>query len=84
MMGSSIFAKASNLLLIILLVATFAIPVSAVIREPFYDPNLDISFTGLSMKTFRDNLFPKFNKDAAGNEGTGNEAPSHSVLEFVC
>lgn len=74
MMGSSIFAKASNFLLIFLLAATFAIPLSAVIREPFYDPNLDISFTGLSMKTLKDNLFPRFNKEAAGSGSPEGES----------
>jgi len=83
LMGSSIFAKASNFLLIILLAATFAIPVSAVIREPFYDPNLDISFTGLSMKTLKANLFPRFNKEAAGSESPGKEALSLSIFKIV-
>lgn len=75
LMGSSIFAKASNFLLVILLAATLAIPASAVLVEPFYDPRLDISFTGLSMKTFKDNLMPRFNKDAAGSQNPCNYNP---------
>lgn len=76
LMGSSIFAKASNLLLIILLLATFAIPASSVLVEPFYDPRLDISFTGLSMKTLKDNLMPKFNKNAAGSQNPRKPLPT--------
>ena len=71
LLGSSIFAKASNFLLVILLLATFAIPASAVLVEPFYDPRLDISFTGLSVKTLKANLMPQFKKHAAGVEGNG-------------
>ncbi|KAF8464593.1 amino acid permease-domain-containing protein [Kalaharituber pfeilii] len=73
LLGSSIFAKASNLLLIILLLATLAIPFSAVVVDPFYDSRLDISFTGLSVKTFKENLLPRFNKEAAGSQNPEGE-----------
>ena len=71
LLGSSIFAKASNLLLIVLLVATLAIPFSALVVEPFYDPRLDIIYTGLSVKTFKENLMPHFTKGAAGSQIPG-------------
>lgn len=59
------------MLLVVLLMATFAIPISAVVVQPFYDPRLDISFTGLSMKTFMENLMPRFTKGAAGSQIPG-------------
>lgn len=75
MLGSSIFAKASNMLLAILLVATFSIPISAMVAKPFYDPRLDILYTGPSMKTLKENLMPRFTRGAAGSESSGNHDP---------
>lgn len=71
LLGSSTFAKASNMLLVVLIVATYSIPLSALLVQPFYDPNLDISFTGLSLDTFKDNLFPRFTQGAAGSQSSG-------------
>lgn len=56
--GSGIFAKASNALLIILGAAILSIPISALFREPFEDPSLDVNFTGLSLATLESNLWP--------------------------
>lgn len=56
--GSGMFAKASNALLIILGAAILSIPLSAVFREPFEDPSLDVKFTGLSLATLESNLWP--------------------------
>ncbi|KAG5290113.1 solute carrier family 12 member 5 [Histoplasma ohiense] len=66
--GSSIFSRASNGLLVILLVATFSIPFSALMMEPFENETLGIEFTGLSSKTFLDNFFPRLTKGAAGSQ----------------
>lgn len=66
--GSSIFSRASNGLLVILLVSTFSIPFSALMMEPFKNETLGIEFTGLSSKTFLDNLFPRLTKGAAGSQ----------------
>lgn len=66
--GSSIFARASNGLLIILLIATLSIPISALILSPFEDRKLGIEYTGLSMKTFMENLKPRLTKGAAGSQ----------------
>jgi potassium/chloride transporter 9 len=65
--GSGLFARCSNGLLLILLVATISIPLSAVFRPPFANPREDIVFTGLSMETFRQNLLPHFTRGAAGS-----------------
>lgn len=56
--GSGIFAKASNALLFILGAAILSIPASALFRQPFEDPSLDINFTGLSLDTLESNLWP--------------------------
>ncbi|KAI9841195.1 MAG: Vacuolar cation-chloride cotransporter 1 [Sclerophora amabilis] len=66
--GSSIFARASNGLLAILLIATFSIPLSAFIVQPFTSSKLGIEYTGLSAETFMGNMLPKFTKGAAGSQ----------------
>jgi potassium/chloride transporter 9 len=71
--GSGLFARASNGLLVILLVAIISIPLSAAIREPFVDTREHIVFTGFSMETFRHNLLPYFTKGAAGSAIKGHE-----------
>jgi len=71
--GSSIFARASNGLLVILLVATFSIPFSAIVLKPFSVPRLGIEFTGLSLRTFLENLKPRLTKGAAGSQMRGRE-----------
>ncbi|KAF7509663.1 hypothetical protein GJ744_007534 [Endocarpon pusillum] len=66
--GSSIFARCSNGLLAILLLATFSIPFSALVGKPYHDPVQHIHFTGLSLKTFKENLWPHFTRHAAGSQ----------------
>lgn len=72
--GSSLFARASNGLLVILIVATLSIPFSAFIVKPFENPNLGIVYTGLSWTTFSNNLKPKFTRGAAGSQLKGKES----------
>ncbi|KAJ5778232.1 hypothetical protein N7520_001478, partial [Penicillium odoratum] len=69
--GSSLFARASNGLLIILLVATFSIPISAIFMQPFTREGVE--FTGLSLKTLAGNLKPHLTKGAAGSQFKGRE-----------
>ncbi|KAF3481624.1 uncharacterized protein GIQ15_04383 [Arthroderma uncinatum] len=66
--GSSVFARASNGLLVVLLVATFSIPLSASILQPFKNERLGIEFTGFSAKSFLDNLYPRLTRGAAGSQ----------------
>lgn len=66
--GSSIFARASNGLLAILLISTFSIPFSALFKRPFTSPELGVEFTGFQVKTFMDNLKPHLTKGAAGSQ----------------
>ncbi|KAJ5708247.1 hypothetical protein N7488_008048 [Penicillium malachiteum] len=69
--GSSIFSRASNGLLVLLLVATFSIPVSAIFMKPFFREGVE--FTGLSLKTLTENLKPHLTKGAAGSQLKGRE-----------
>ncbi|KAH0556734.1 hypothetical protein GP486_005478 [Trichoglossum hirsutum] len=71
--GSGIFARASNGLLAILLVATFSIPLSAFMTAPFEDRKLGVEYTGISMDTFKGNFWPGFTRGAAGSQLQGKE-----------
>ncbi|EEP79900.1 conserved hypothetical protein [Uncinocarpus reesii 1704] len=66
--GSSIFARASNGLLAILLVATYSIPLSPLLLKPFASGRLGIEYTGFSLTTLLGNLKPRFTKGAAGSQ----------------
>lgn len=72
LLGSSIFAKASNLLLVILLAATYSIPISTLFMKPMYGDH-GLSYTGLSWDTFKENLLPHFTGGAAGSESHKKE-----------
>jgi potassium/chloride transporter 9 len=71
--GSGLFARCSNGLLVVLLIATISIPMSTVFLRPFSDSNLGIEYTGLSADTFRENLMPHFTRGAAGSQIKGKE-----------
>ncbi|KAF4625260.1 hypothetical protein G7Y89_g12909 [Cudoniella acicularis] len=71
--GSSIFARASNGLLVILLIATLSIPLSTLVVAPFESRKLGIEYTGLSWTTFRGNMKPQLTRGAAGSQLKGKE-----------
>ncbi len=71
--GSGVFARASNGLLALLLVATLSIPLSALVMRPFESRRLGIEYTGPSLETLRGNLMPRFTRGAAGSEMDGRE-----------
>jgi len=71
--GSSIFARASNGLLVVLLIATLSIPLSALVLSPFEDRKLGINYTGMSWTTFLGNLKPQLTRGAAGSQIRGRE-----------
>ncbi len=75
--GSGLFARCSNGLLLILLVATFSIPFSALVLEPFRIRGLGIEYTGISAKTFMGNLRPNFTRHADGSQLHGRENIQH-------
>ncbi|KAL6236059.1 hypothetical protein BDW75DRAFT_229756 [Aspergillus navahoensis] len=66
--GSALFARASNGLLVILLIATLSIPVSAIVMEPFRVPKLGVHFTGINLQTLMGNFKPRLTKGAAGSQ----------------
>ncbi|KAK6084811.1 amino acid permease [Seiridium cupressi] len=66
--GSGIFAKASNGLLIVLLISTLSIPVSAITRHPFKNAELNVEFTGMSARTLLSNLYPAKFPHYSGSE----------------
>lgn len=71
--GSSAFSRASHGLLAILLVATFSIPLSPLIKSPFINESLGIEFTGFRLKTLVGNLKPGLTEGAAGSLLPGKE-----------
>ena len=71
--GSSIFARASNGLLVILLISTLSIPLSALVVSPFESRRMGIEFTGFSWTTFKGNLKPQLTRGAAGSQVRGKE-----------
>lgn len=71
--GSGLFARCSNGLLVILLIATVSIPFSAGVGSPFQDEDEKIIFTGLSFDTFRNNTMPRFTEGADGSQLKGPE-----------
>lgn len=71
--GSAIFARASNGLLFILLLATFSVPFSSLVRKPFVTEKQFLQFTGLSLETLKENLLPHFTRGAAGSQLRGKE-----------
>ncbi|KAF2262539.1 solute carrier family 12 protein [Lojkania enalia] len=66
--GSGLFARCSNGLLVLLLIATFSIPFSALYVRPFENRAEGIQYTGLSWNTFLGNLRPQFTRGAAGSQ----------------
>lgn len=66
--GSSVFARFSKILFVILITATLSIPVSTLFVQPYLDARFDALYTGLSWSTLRGNLLPKFTKGAAGSQ----------------
>ncbi|KAF3005919.1 hypothetical protein E8E13_009739 [Curvularia kusanoi] len=65
--GSGLFARCSNGLLVMLLMAIISIPVSALFKDPYVDEKHGIFFTGFSFDTLRENMMPRFTKGAAGS-----------------
>lgn len=74
LLGSAIFARASNLLLVILLIATFSIPASSLFVRPFSDPSSGVYYTGFSLDTLKENLMPRFTRGGAGSGSNEKES----------
>ncbi|GME95426.1 unnamed protein product [[Candida] boidinii] len=73
LIGSSTVSKTGSFLTIILITATLSVPISAIFVKPFDVPELNTHYTGLSYKTFKENLLPHFTKGAAGSQSKAVE-----------
>ncbi|SCU96926.1 LAMI_0F08240g1_1 [Lachancea mirantina] len=69
--GSAMVSRAGKVLFWFLLLATISIPVSSLLRAPFFDN--EITYTGPSLQTLKENLFPHLTKGAAGSVLKGKE-----------
>lgn len=67
LVGSALFTRATLALAIILFIAILSIPVSSLFVQPFIDLERGAFYTGWSLTTFRENLFPHFTSGAAGS-----------------
>lgn len=72
--GSGIFARFSNGLLAILMLAILSIPFTALIMEPSHSRGTGIEYTGLNATTFSGNLLPRLTAGAAGSQLLGKES----------
>jgi solute carrier family 12 (potassium/chloride transporters), member 9 len=70
LVGSKAFSRASGVLFIILMVSSFSIPLSSFLVRPFSNPDLpggSLDYTGISLKSLKENLWPNFTTGAAGS-----------------
>ncbi|KAK0535124.1 hypothetical protein OC834_001622 [Tilletia horrida] len=67
LVGSAVFARATLVLATILAVSIISIPISSLAVSPFVDEERGAYYTGWSLSTLRENLFPSFTSNAAGS-----------------
>jgi potassium/chloride transporter 9 len=70
LVGSKAFSRASGILFLILMVSSLSIPLSSFLVSPFSKSNRSggiIVYTGISLKSLRENLWPRFTSGAAGS-----------------
>lgn len=70
--GPQTVSKAGSLLFFILFASIISIPISTLTKNAFN--NGYIEYTGLSLSTFKSNLFPHFTKGAVGSLRSGKES----------
>lgn len=80
LVGSKLFVKATMVLAVVLSVALVSIPVSSIVVAPFADEERNIYYTGWSMETFHNNLFPRFTSSAAGSSNPNVKETWSSVF----
>lgn len=78
--GSSLFARATLLLAIILSLAVASIPISSILVEPFEDSARDVYYSGWNWLTFAENLWPNFTAGAAGSSTAPEKENWRSVF----
>lgn len=65
--GSSLFARATLMLAIILSLAILSIPLSSFLVEPFEDSTRSVYYSGWNWITLAENMWPNFTSGAAGS-----------------
>ncbi|SCU99467.1 LANO_0F01926g1_1 [Lachancea nothofagi CBS 11611] len=71
LVGSATVSRAGKILFWLLLFSTLSIPISAIFVSPFNDG--EITYTGPSLQTLKDNLYPHFTRHTAGSLLKGKE-----------
>jgi solute carrier family 12 (potassium/chloride transporters), member 9 len=70
LVGSKAFSRASGVLFFILMLSSLSIPLSSFFVQPFSRLNRSgatVQYTGISLKSLRENLWPRFTSGAAGS-----------------
>jgi potassium/chloride transporter 9 len=62
------FSRASNVLLVVVFLATLSIPLSGIFVRPFQSEKHRIVYTGPSIDTLQENLYPRLTKGADGSK----------------
>jgi potassium/chloride transporter 9 len=63
-----------------MIIAILSIPASLAIKKPFHDPDRHAYYTGPSLETLRDNLFPRFTANAAGSSTPKGQRDSFQTV----
>jgi solute carrier family 12 (potassium/chloride transporters), member 9 len=83
LVGSKAFSRASGFLFVVLMISSLSIPISSFTVPPFSDSTRSggiIKYTGISMKSLKDNLWPRFSSGAAGSSNPVRKESIASVF----
>lgn len=78
--GSSLFARATLMLAIILSLAILSIPLSSFLVEPFEDSVRSVYYSGWNWITLAENMWPNFTSGAAGSSAVPGKENWRSVF----
>ena len=78
--GSSLFARATLMLAIILSLAILSIPLSSFLVEPFEDSARSVYYSGWNWITLAENMWPNFTSGAAGSSAVPGKENWRSVF----
>ncbi|WFD28348.1 hypothetical protein MNAN1_003357 [Malassezia nana] len=78
--GSSLFTRATLLLAFVLSLSVVSIPLSSFVVPPFEDAQRDVYYTGWSLSTLSENLWPRFTSGAAGSSTESKKESWFSVF----
>jgi potassium/chloride transporter 9 len=83
LVGSKAFSRASGLLFVVLILTSLSIPVSSFLVKPFTDVTRSggtIKYTGISLRSLKENMWPKFTSGAAGSSNPRRQESVASVF----